>query len=95
MGLPAAQLRIARAIGVDAFLTVWRMLDEEPAYRTDKGDLQVTMRPFRSYLRYQRNRFIEALFAQGLDREQIRERVRLELCETLSKSHINRLCRGR
>ena len=42
MGLQARWIRIAEAIGVDAFLAMWRILDSYPSVRTDKGDLAHT-----------------------------------------------------
>mgnify|MGYP003350838351 CR=1 FL=1 len=65
MGLPAHLLRAAEAIGADAFLAFWRIIDQEPSIRTDKGDIEFHMRPYRSYLRYQRNRYIEQLTRAG------------------------------
>lgn len=95
MGLRAVHLRVARAIGVDAFLAAWKLYDEDEGCRTDKGDLQISMRSYRSYLRYQRNRFIEALVAAGLTPKQIRARVRADLCESLHPRHISRIARGK
>lgn len=91
MGIARTHLRVAAEIGVDAFLTMWRIYDEDPAYRTDKGDLQITMRSYRAYLRFQRNRFIEALHASGKSVTEILARVKLELCEQVSKRHVYRL----
>lgn len=94
MGLQAGLLRIAETIGHDAFLAMWRLIDMEPAFRTDKGDLEVRLRPFRSYLRFQRNRYIETLYAQGKSLAEIRELVKLNLCEHISARHIRRLVSG-
>jgi hypothetical protein len=91
MGLPSALVRVAEAIGADAFLAMWRIFDAEPLFHTEKGDLEVRLRPYRSYLRYQRNRYIEELSSQGYTPQQIREAVRLNLCEQIGLRHIYRL----
>jgi hypothetical protein len=91
MGLPGSLVRVADAIGADAFLAMWRIFDAEPSFRTEKGDLEVRLRPYRSYLRYQRNRYIEELAARGCTPQQIREAVRLNLCEQIGLRHIYRL----
>lgn len=95
MGLARTHLQVAAEIGVDAFLAMWRIYDGDQAYCTDKGDLEIRMRPYRSYLRYQRNRFIEALIAQGLTQGEIQKRVKEDLCEKVSTRHISRVGRGR
>lgn len=91
MGLPRLWLRVAELIGVEAFLTMWRTLDADPAAHGDRGDLEVRLRPFRSYLRYQRNRYIEALAGANLDVKEIRARVEAELGESISPRHIARI----
>jgi hypothetical protein len=94
MGLPAGQLRIAEAIGHDAFITLWRVADGEASFHTDKGDLELRLRPYRSYLRFQRNRYIETLHAQGKTLDEIRKLVLEHLCEPISARHIRRLVSG-
>jgi hypothetical protein len=94
MGLPAGQLRIAEEIGHDAFIAMWRVADNEPSFRTEKGDLEIRMRPYRSYLRFQRNRYIETLHGQGKTLDEIRELVHEHLCERISARHIRRLVSG-
>lgn len=94
MGLPSVWLRISAVIGVDAFLATWRILDAEPAFRSDDGDLDIRMRSFRSYLRYQRNRYIEALCGAGLSAKEIQEAVHCHLCERISIRHISRIKSG-
>lgn len=94
MGLPSVWLRIAAAVGVDAFLATWRILDSEPAFRSDDGDLDIRMRSFRSYLRYQRNRYIESLCSAGMTAREIQEAVHRHLCERISIRHISRIKSG-
>lgn len=95
MGLPRLWLDIAKAIGYDQFLTLWQMLDAAEEFRSDSGSMiEVELRRYRSFLRYQRNRFIEAL-APFTDDLEIQARVGSELGENLSLDHINRLARRR
>lgn len=94
MGLASYWIRVAEAIGPEAFLQMWRILDGENALQSDRGDLEIRLRPYRSYLRFQRNRYIEALCARGLNVRQIQEQVRLELCEDISIRHISRIATG-
>jgi hypothetical protein len=94
MGMASVWLRIAAVVGVDAFLATWRILDAEPAFRSDGGDLDIRMRSFRSYLRYQRNRYIEELCSAGMTAKEIQEQVRRHLCERISIRHISRIKSG-
>lgn len=95
MGLPQVWLDVARAIGYDNFHTMWRLLDGAVELRSDSDSMiEVQMRRYRSFLRFQRNRFIEAL-APFTDDLEIQARVGSELGENLSLDHINRLARRR
>lgn len=90
MGLARSWLRVAEAIGVDNFHQVWKILDAEfPEEVAGKG-LTIWMRSYRSYLRYQRNRFIESLFAEGKSVAEIRALLREVLGENVSPRHISR-----
>lgn len=93
MGMPAHWIKVAEAIGVDAFLTMWRVLDSEPSLWDDipGSPMHIRLRRYESYLRYQRNRLIETLSDRGFSIEQIRRYVSLNLCEEISKRHIERL----
>lgn len=95
MGLPAIWLRVATLLGFDAFLAMWRVLDSDPSLRGDDGLLQIKMRSYRSYLRFQRNRYIEALSRQGKTTAEIQERVKMDLLERISRRHILRIMSGR
>lgn len=95
MGLARVHLQVAEEIGVDAFLAAWRIYDQDLASLTEKGDLEVRMRPYRSYLRFQRNRFIESLLAEGKSVSEVQSRVRTDLCEEITDRHISRIGRGK
>lgn len=94
MGLPAHWIRVAEMIGHDAFIAMWRTLDAEPSLLTELGHLEVRLRTFRCYLRYQRNRYVEALAALGMSWKDIQKKVKDELCEKVSRRHITRLMKG-
>ena len=92
MGMPGWFLEIARSIGFDNTMAMWRILDAQRELQADEGlMINLQMRPFASYQRFQRNRFIEALGAMGLSVADIRAIVKRDLGEDLSKRHILRL----
>ena len=94
MGIPRVWMQVAEAIGADAFLETWRIIDADPASWQNDTFLRVRLRPYRSYLRYQRNRFIESLAAQGLRPDEIKRRLRAQLGEEVSDRHILRLAKA-
>ncbi|MFN2309672.1 MAG: hypothetical protein ABR553_08035 [Gammaproteobacteria bacterium] len=90
MGMHPRWLRIAEEIGIDAFLSMWRLLDENPP-NMPGSTVYVSMPRFTRFLRYQRNRFIEALVVAGVGSPEIKKRVAVELCEDVSVRHIDRI----
>lgn len=101
MGLPAFWIRVAEAIGHDNFLIFWRMAEtaaEIAELRRSENEsmIELQLRRYTSYKRYQRNRWIETLAANGLPNAVIQQAVRQRLGEKLDRSHIRRLAkRGR
>lgn len=96
MGLPGVWLAVAREAGYDKFMAIWRILDAAIELRSDSDSMiEVQLRRFGSFRRYQRNRFIEALANLGCTDKEIRGRVKRELGEDLSLSHIYRLAAPR
>jgi hypothetical protein len=92
MGLPGVWLEIARAIGYEHFMAMWRILDRSIAMRSESESMiEVQLRRIASYHRFQRNRFIEALAATGMHDREIRDALQHQLGEKLSLSHISRL----
>ncbi len=90
-GLQLGWIRVAEEIGVDATLTAWRILDADPASSIDGTTLRVPLRAWRTYLRYQRNRYITTLRDAGLSPHQVHRRLIQQLGERLSISHIRRI----
>ncbi|MBV7454345.1 hypothetical protein KW843_07670 [Acidovorax sp. sif1233] len=92
MGLPQVWLDVARDIGYDAFMTMWRRLDSAIELRSEaESMIEVKLRRYASFQRYQRNRFIETLVSMGCSSQEIRARVRTNIGEELSLHHIRRL----
>lgn len=97
MGMPTVWLEIADDIGSDAFLRIWHRLDRQYSFQeAGSGEpLRIRLRRFSSYLRYQRNRYIEALAGMGLDAMEIQKRLLAELGEKVGPAHIARIGRGK
>lgn len=96
MGLPKVWLEIAHDLGYEAFMRMWRRLDAAVELRSEaESMIEVQLRRYSSFQRYQRNRFIEALADMGLTGRQIRERVSADIGENLSISHIRRIVKPR
>lgn len=91
MGLPRAWLEVGEAIGVDALMKTWRILDRDEFNHSENGRMLVPMRRYSTFLRYQRNRYIEALNSQGMKPKEIREKINAQLGEQLSICHILRI----
>lgn len=91
IGLASHWLAIASIVGYDAFIAIWRLLSADPALRNDDSQIELCLRPFRSYEKYQRNRYIDTLVQAGLKPSLILDMVREELGEKLSHRHIRRL----
>ena len=89
IGLPKLWLTVAEQIGFDSFMVMWQILDGSPS---DLDDLNRAYIPKMSrWRRYQRNQFIAALSAEGLQPRDIQARVATDLCETITASHIMRI----
>lgn len=91
MGLQRVWLDVAEEIGVDALLKMWRILDRDQASIGDDGRILVPIRSYSTFLRYQRNRYIESLSNMGMKAKQIREKLKEQLCENISIRRLNRL----
>lgn len=87
MGMPRTWLLVAEAIGIDAFLAMWRILDADESLHEDNM-VKAHLRPYRSYLRFQRNRYIETLAALKVPCAMIRDMLKRQLGEEISERHI-------
>jgi len=91
MGLQRVWLEVAEAIGVDNFLMMWRILDSDQASICDDGRLLMPIRNYRTFLRYQRNRYIESLDSMGHKPPEIQKKLKDQLCEQISIRHISKI----
>ena len=91
MGLQRMWLDVAEEIGVDALLKMWRILDQDKSSIGDDGRLLVPLRSYSTYIRYQRNRYIESLAGMGMKPREIQQKLNAQLCEQISIRHISRL----
>lgn len=93
MGLPRVWIDAVDLLGAGRLIELWRHLDRN-ADVEHEGRLRMTMPAFSRYRRFQRNRYIQALEAEGCSPDEIQERVARELGERISIRHIKRLRRG-
>ncbi len=76
MGMRRTFIKVAEAIGFEAFMTMWQIFDADPSLR-DQGPsaMRIVMRPYSAWQRFQRNRFIEQLLAMGLTDDEVSQRL--------------------
>lgn len=91
MGLQRIWLDVAEEIGVDALLKMWRIVDNDPDSLGDNGRLILPLCRYNTFLRYQRNRYIEALSNMGMKPREIHEKLNAQLCEQISIRNITRI----
>ena len=94
IGLGKKWLVIAEAIGFDAFMAMWRILDAdeyEDSMVSSEG-IRVRVPLFRRYLKFQRNRYILFCVSQGeKSAANLQKEIKKQLGESLSITHILRL----
>lgn len=86
MGIQLVHRQVAEEIGFDAFVAAWRIWDAHLEH--GENMLNVSIRPYRSYLKFQRNRYIESLFGMGMKPCEIRAAVKNNLGEKISNYAI-------
>lgn len=91
IGLSATWLSVAQLLGYEQFVAMWRLLSADPALRNDDDQIELRLRPFRAFERYQRNRYIATLVQAGIKPSDIHAMVHKDLGEKLSYRHIKRL----
>ena len=95
IGLPRAWLMVAETIGFDAWLEVWRRISADESLLHDGGQRMPKLRSFDAYLRFQRNRYIDALAARGMSVQQVARAVARNLREPLDEKHVAKIMRRR
>jgi hypothetical protein len=94
IGIGGPWLRLARRVGFDAFLEIWRAISEDEGVRHDGGRRMPKLREFSAYQRFQRNQYVRSLAAGGMDPQQVRKLVEKNLGERLSIRHIQGVMNG-
>lgn len=95
IGIAGAWLRLARRVGFDTFLEIWRQISEDEATRHDGGRRMPKLREFDAYLKYQRNLYIFSLADLGMNPTQIQRALRSSLCEHLCIEHVQVIMKKR
>lgn len=90
-GVPAHWVAVAKAVGVEAMLEVWRVLDGSDTV-ADMGR-RVWVPYFSRWLRHQRRRLILDLTEAGHDRAEVRREVLRITGEPVSARYVSRLVR--
>lgn len=91
IGLSSIWLNVAAIVGYDGFMAMWRYLDGRPELRDDSNQILLSLRQYRTFEKYQRNRYIETLVASGLNASQVQYLVNRELRESLTNRQCRRL----
>lgn len=94
IGVGGPWLRLARRVGFDVFLEIWRAISEDEGARHDGARRMPKLREFSAYLRFQRNQYVRSLAAAGMNPQQVRKLVEKNLGERLSIPHIQGLMKG-
>jgi len=97
MGLSHRWIEVAEAIGVEAFLRMWSILDRDNLRSPSEREcIRVWIPQMRRYFRYQRNKLIQSLTCDQVPKIEIQRIIKAELGEHISIRHIDRIAsRGR
>lgn len=93
IGLNATLQKIANSIGFDNFLKMWAILDKDKSAHTDSGAINLHIRSFKAWQRFERERLVKALSSEGYSAREISEFVKDQFGEKLHHSYISRLIR--
>ena len=73
----------------------WRWVLDAKGKLTDSGSMiEAKLRPYRSYLRFQRNSYIKALKAVGMNPQQIRKALEKQMSERLGITRITHISKA-
>jgi hypothetical protein len=89
MGLRPIWIKVADAVGFDAFLTMWRTMSENEDLLDERN--RVTIASFATYLRFQRNQVIRSLASEHPDARTLREELKRTHKIDLSLSAVMRV----
>jgi hypothetical protein len=91
IGLAKVWLDVANIVGVDRFFEMWKFLSSQEHLLNDSGQVELSLRRFTSYQKYQRNRYLDTLVQAGLTPAQLAQVIRRELGESLTVRQLRRL----
>lgn len=91
IGLSETWLSVARLIGYDHFVRLWGEWSANLSLRNRHNLIELHLRQYSAFERYQRNRYIETLVAAGLPPREVYQMVSTQLGEKLSRRHVQRL----
>ena len=94
MGVSRTWCNVASAIGTEAFLEVWQILDQSHDQGAElNGSIRVTVPRYERFLRYQRNRVIRSLVNQGKSPVVIQQYLQAEMGIKISLRTVQRVAR--
>ncbi|MCW7553666.1 hypothetical protein NX722_13715 [Endozoicomonas gorgoniicola] len=96
MGVSRTWCNVASAIGTEAFLEVWQILDQSHDQGAElNGSIRVTVPRYERFLRYQRNRVIRSLANQGKNPADIQKYLKAEMNIDISLRTVQRIASKR
>jgi len=93
IGISQKLFAVAEVVGFDYFIEIWKIFDQENLNRSrcSSVDVRIGIPRFRSYLLFQRNKYIAALADEGYSTKEISRILKKELCDSVSLRHISRI----
>ena len=95
IGLRSHWIALAELAGYDNFIAWWRLVSRDESMRNGSNQVELTLRPFASYEKYQRNRYIDTLVMAGLKPKVIQELIQKELKEKLTLVQVRKMSNKR
>jgi len=92
MGLNQRWVSLAERLGVEAFLMFWQEMSHQTMNLDD--DRRIKVPKYTAFLRYQRDKVIRTLKAEGKSRTEIACYLKANLQTTISLSQITRVLNG-
>jgi len=90
IGVSAVLQQVARSIGYDNFMSMWRIVDSNQPTGSDRS-ISVSFMRFRAYTKHQRNKMIVTLSEGKIPTREIKQAVLEATGEKLSSRHIRRI----
>ena len=94
MGVPRTWCNVAAAIGIEAFLEMWQILDQSHDQGAElNGSIRVTVPRYERFLRYQRNCVIRSQVRHGKSPAAIQQYLKAEMNIDISLRTVQRIAR--